>query len=98
MCVGTLLANCGGCNDRAEGCVAADGQSRAQSGGCGQVGIFSTYGVSEVRDLFWKRFQSGKAFAQRSTMWDMLFVGISSMGRDEGLGGCPFPTHPSRPL
>merc|ERR1711871_1847485 len=48
-----------------------------------EVGIWSVHGVSEVRALFWKRFASGKSFAKRSTMWDMMFMGIRSMGRDE---------------
>jgi len=47
------------------------------------VGLFSTYGVSETRELFWTRFNQGKAFAKRQTMWDALFIGIGAMGRDE---------------
>eukprot|EP01031_Cornospumella_fuschlensis_P034355 gene34355-41585_t len=51
----------------------------------GQLGIFSEYGVSETRDLFWRRFSQGKGFATRQSQWDALFMGISAMGRDEGL-------------
>lgn len=49
------------------------------------VGIFSVYGVAEVRQLFWRMFQGGKDFAKRQTMWDALFVGIGSMARDESI-------------
>jgi hypothetical protein len=27
----------------------------------------------------------GKDFAKRASMWDLLFMGLGSMGRDEGL-------------
>lgn len=47
------------------------------------LGLFSEYGVAETRDLFWERFTQGKGFATRQSKWDALFVGISSMGRDE---------------
>eukprot|EP00457_Paulinella_chromatophora_P007668 gb/GEZN01007692.1/.p1 GENE.gb/GEZN01007692.1/~~gb/GEZN01007692.1/.p1 ORF type:complete len:365 (-),score=56.94 gb/GEZN01007692.1/:322-1416(-) len=49
-----------------------------------EVGLWSTYGVGEVRDLFWKRFGQGQGFAKRQSMWDALFMGMS-MGRDETL-------------
>ena len=38
------------------------------------VGIFSSYGVSEARNLFWNRFAKGRKFAQRQTMWDAAFM------------------------
>lgn len=50
-----------------------------------KVGLFSEYGVGETRDLFWQRFSQGGRFAKRQTMWDALFMGLSSMGRDEQL-------------
>ena len=49
------------------------------------LGIFSSFGVEEARDLFWKRYSQGNAFATRQSKWDILFMGISSMGRDEKL-------------
>eukprot|EP00301_Raphidiophrys_heterophryoidea_P007816 c12978_g1_i1.p1 GENE.c12978_g1_i1~~c12978_g1_i1.p1 ORF type:complete len:291 (+),score=74.85 c12978_g1_i1:129-1001(+) len=49
------------------------------------VGVFSTYGVQQSRELFWRMFGHGKNFAKRQTMWDALFVGISTMSRDESL-------------
>lgn len=49
------------------------------------VGIFSEYGVSETRELFWRRFTQGKSFAQRQSTWDALFMGLSAMGRDESM-------------
>jgi len=37
------------------------------------VGIWSTYGVEEVRKRFWDAYQSGKDFAKRMTFWDVMF-------------------------
>ena len=45
------------------------------------VGIWSAYGVEEVRERFWKAYQSGKDFAKRMTWWDVLLGGVSR--RDE---------------
>ncbi len=42
------------------------------------VGLFSTYGVYETRDLFWQRFNQGKQFAKRQSFWDMIFMGIGA--------------------
>eukprot|EP01084_Bolivina_argentea_P053279 97806_1 len=50
-----------------------------------EVGLFSTYGVREARDLFWSQAAGGKQFAKRATMWDAIFIGIRSMGRDDSL-------------
>ncbi len=50
------------------------------------VGIFSEHGVSDTREAFWSTFQSGKNFATRQTKWDILFAGISAIGRDEKVG------------
>lgn len=47
------------------------------------AGLFSEVGVGEVKDAFWDYFTNGKKFAKRQTMWDMLFIGMRSMGRDE---------------
>jgi hypothetical protein len=41
--------------------------------------------VEEARELFWGTFAAGKGFAKRASYWDLLFMGIGSMGRDEGL-------------
>lgn len=50
------------------------------------VGIWSQYGVDEVRERFWKAYQSGKDFAKRMTFWDVMF-GVGGRGRDEELAG-----------
>lgn len=50
-----------------------------------KLGLLSTVGVVEARDMFWTRFAQGKQFAQRQTKWDALFVGMRAMGRDESL-------------
>jgi len=50
-----------------------------------EVGVFSEYGVQEARDLFWGIFAKGKGFSQKSSWYDLIFMGIDSMGRDEQL-------------
>lgn len=47
------------------------------------AGIFSEVGVDEVKESFWSYFQGGKDFAKRQSMWDMMFMGIRTMSRDE---------------
>jgi len=47
-----------------------------------KVGVFSTFAVQEVRDLFWSTFAKGQGFAKRSSWWDMIFMGLQ-WGRDE---------------
>jgi len=46
------------------------------------VGIWSEYGVMEVRERFWQAYQSGKDFAKRMTWWDVI-LGVGGRGRDE---------------
>ena len=48
------------------------------------MGLWSEFGISEARTLFWDCMEKGKGFARRATFWDMLF-GIT-MGRDENIG------------
>lgn len=60
-------------------------QEQALSDAKAKLGILSTIGIDETRQLFWRRFSQGRGFAQRQTKWDALFMGISAMGRDEGL-------------
>lgn len=43
-----------------------------------EVGIWSTFGVREVRDSFWKAWQWGKDTAARMTMYDAMFAMFSS--------------------
>ena len=50
------------------------------------IAFFSAeVGVGEARDSFWTYFAKGKAFAKRQTMWDALFTGFRSMGRNESI-------------
>jgi len=49
------------------------------------AGVFSEIGVEEMSDSFWEYFGAGKRFAKRQSMWDALFMGIRSMGRDESM-------------
>jgi hypothetical protein len=62
-----------------------DAESRARdeliSEAKSTVGIWSAYGVEEVRKRFWDAYQSGKDFAKRMTFWDVMF-GVGR-GRDE---------------
>lgn len=46
-----------------------------------EVGIWSTFGVREVRDSFWRAWKSGKDFAARYTMMDAMFMMIG--GKEE---------------
>ena len=47
------------------------------------AGLFSEVGVGETKDAFWEYFTNGQRFAKRQSMWDMLFMGMRSMSRDE---------------
>jgi len=62
-----------------------DAESRARdeliSEAKGSVGLWSPYGVKEVRKRFWDAYQSGKDFAKRMTWWDVLLGGVGR--RDE---------------
>lgn len=49
------------------------------------AGMFSEVGVTEVKDSFWGYFSAGKQFAKRQSMWDAMFMGIRSVGRDESM-------------
>lgn len=49
------------------------------------LGLYSEFGVSETRNMFWDRFGMGKSFATRQTKYDALFMGLGAMGRDESL-------------
>lgn len=49
------------------------------------AGLFSEIGVAEVKDSFWNYFAAGKQFAKRQSMWDMMFLGIRKMTRDESM-------------
>merc|ERR1719296_601876 len=49
------------------------------------AGLWSEGGVGEVSDSFWEYFASGKRFAKRQSMWDAMFMGMRSMGRDESM-------------
>ena len=51
----------------------------------GSLGIFSNIGVRQTRDAFSEYFARGKQFATRQSKWDAFFIGIDSMGRDEGM-------------
>lgn len=59
----------------------ADGRKRSKN----YLGLFSTSGVAETKDLFWRTFAGGQAYAKRATIWDAMFAGMRAMGRDEAL-------------
>jgi|EP01082_Thalassiosira_pseudonana_P014955 hypothetical protein len=64
--------------------IKAEGNAR-MSDAKSVAGLFSEVGVNEVQDSFWEYFQSGKQFAKRQSMWDAMFMGMRSMGRDENM-------------
>ena len=43
----------------------------------GTVGIWSTIGVGEVRDSFWRAWEQGKETAKRWTMMDAFFMAFT---------------------
>jgi hypothetical protein len=65
--------------------AAREATSAAVRAAKGELGLFSRSGVEETRDQFWASFAGGAAYAKRATLWDALFVGMRSMGRDEPL-------------
>jgi hypothetical protein len=65
--------------------VVRDAQADAVARAKQALGLFSVEGVAEARDLFWRTFAGGTAYAKRATMYDAIFVGFRSMGRDEAL-------------
>jgi len=55
------------------------------------VGIFSEYGVTDARRMFWNAWERGKNTAKNMSWWDALFMGTGAMmgGRrrdEDGLG------------
>ena len=64
--------------------IKAEGNAR-MSDAKSVAGLFSEVGVNEVQDSFWEYFHSGKQFAKRQSMWDAMFMGMRSMGRDESM-------------
>lgn len=49
------------------------------------AGLYSQIGIDEVKDSFWGYFAAGKQFAKRQSMWDMMFLGVRKMSRDESM-------------
>ncbi|KAL7506272.1 hypothetical protein ACHAXN_003553 [Cyclotella atomus] len=64
--------------------IKAEGNAR-MSDAKSIAGLFSEVGVNEVQDSFWEYFHNGKQFAKRQSMWDAMFMGMRSMGRDESM-------------
>eukprot|EP00287_Rhodomonas_sp_CCMP768_P004683 CAMPEP_0196724270 /NCGR_PEP_ID=MMETSP1091-20130531/6195_1 /TAXON_ID=302021 /ORGANISM="Rhodomonas sp., Strain CCMP768" /LENGTH=286 /DNA_ID=CAMNT_0042066371 /DNA_START=8 /DNA_END=864 /DNA_ORIENTATION=+ len=63
---------------------AKDEHYKAMSHAKSKVGVMSMYAVQESRDMFWGLMARGKGFAKRASTWDLLFMGLGSMGSDEG--------------
>lgn len=49
-------------------------RDRVLSEGRREVGIWSSYGVQDIRRSFWSAWQSGKDFASRMTFYNVLFT------------------------
>ncbi|CAE8742382.1 unnamed protein product [Polarella glacialis] len=58
-------------------------RDRVLSEGRQEVGIWSSFGVQDVRNSFWAAWKSGKEFAARCTMYDAMFMVAG--GREESL-------------
>ena len=41
--------------------------------------------IGEARDMFWGKFIGGTNFAKTQSKWDLLFLTLGAMGRDESL-------------
>ena len=51
-----------------------------------ELGLWSDAGVSEARTQFWRQYKEGKRFAQRHTVWDVIFAVLNGRtGTDESL-------------
>jgi hypothetical protein len=43
------------------------------------VGVWSSFGISDLRSAFWQAWNDGKEAARRITMMDAMFIGLSSI-------------------
>ena len=52
------------------------------------AGLGSQVAVQEMQDSFWQYLAAGKRFAKRQTAWDVMWMGVRSIGRgrDESWG------------
>jgi len=50
-----------------------------------RVGVFSTHAVAAARTNFDEKYQAGKEFSKRQTMWDAFWMALGSRGRDENM-------------
>lgn len=67
--------------------IRAEGNAR-MSDAKSVAGLFSKISVQEMQDSFWQYLAAGKRFAKRQTAWDIMWMGIRSIGRrrDESWG------------
>lgn len=49
-----------------------------------EIGIWSSYGLKELRERFWSIFDSAKVFAQRHTFWQMVYRVLAG-SRDDNI-------------
>merc|ERR1719201_1163990 len=50
-----------------------------------EVGIWSVFGVQDIRDAFWRAWKSGKDFASRCTFYDALFMFIGNSKEESAI-------------
>lgn len=50
-----------------------------------RVGIFSEYGVGDVKEMFWEAYDRGSTFARRMSYYDALIMSVSAMRSDQSL-------------
>jgi len=67
--------------------IRAEGNAR-MSDAKAIAGLGSQVAVQEMQDSFWQYLAAGKRFAKRQTAWDIMWMGIRSIGRgrDESWG------------
>lgn len=67
--------------------IRAEGNAR-MSDAKSIAGLTSDLAVNEMQDSFWQYLAAGKRFAKRQTGWDIMWMGIRSIGRgrDESWG------------
>ena len=67
--------------------IRAEGNAR-MSDAKAVAGLGSQVAVQEMQDSFWQYLAAGKRFAKRQTAWDIMWMGIRSIGRgrDESWG------------
>lgn len=49
------------------------------------LGIWSSIGIQETRDIFWGMFKEAKSMVLRMSITDAIFIGLSGQGEESGI-------------